>query len=76
MSRVSSSAVERVEYAREAHTLDIWFAGGERYRYFEVLPDTYAALLAASSTGAFVNARIKPFHRFEIDPRRRRFRPR
>ena len=76
MPKVSSSAVERVEYAPETRTLDIWFAGGERYRYFDVPPDTYAALLTAPSIGAFVNARIKPFHRFEVDPRRRRFRPR
>ncbi len=75
MPKVESSAVDRVAYADEGGRLDIWYSGGDRYSYFDVPRSAYEALLAASSTGAFVNAEIKPRYRFEIEERRRRFRP-
>jgi hypothetical protein len=75
MPDLDSSAVERVEYAAETATLDIWYSGGDRYSYFDVPRKVYEALLAAPSVGAFVNAEIKLSHRFEIEEGRRRFRP-
>lgn len=75
MPQLSSSAVERVEYDAATRVLDIWYKGGDRYRYFEVPEERYRALLAAPSAGAFVNAEIKPRYRFERAARRRRFRP-
>ena len=71
----SSSAVERAEYQAAAGTLDIWYRGGDRYSYFEVPPEIYEGLLAAPSAGEFVNVHVKPNYRYEIEPRRRRFRP-
>ena len=71
----SSSAIERAEYRAAAGTLDIWYRGGDRYSYFDVPPQIYEGLLAAPSAGEFVNAHIKPNYRYEIEPRRRRFRP-
>jgi hypothetical protein len=76
MPRVNSTAVERVDYTPGSRTLDIRYKGGGRYRYFDVPPEVYAALLAAPSTGAFVNRHIKDSYRFEEEPGRRKFRPR
>jgi two-component system cell cycle response regulator DivK len=73
--QVESSAVDRVEHDRETGTLDIWYKDGDRYRYFEVPRDKYDALLVAPSIGAYVNAEIKPFHTFELEAAKRRFRP-
>lgn len=75
MPRVSSTAVERVDYTGATRTLDIWYAGGARYSYFDVPPELYEALLAAPSIGAFVNVEVKDRFRFKLEPARRRFRP-
>jgi len=75
MPKVSSSAVERVAYDPVSRTLDIWYKGGDRYSYFEVPRETYEALLTAESIGAFVNLTVKPHFGYEIEERRRRFRP-
>ena len=75
MPELVSSAVERVEFDAEARVLEICYSGGDRYRYFDVPAEKYEALLAATSAGAFVNSEIKPHHRFEPAPGRRRFRP-
>ncbi len=70
-----SSAIRRAAYEDEALTLDIWYAGGDRYRYFGVQLEVYQELRAAPSAGEYVNREIKPNYRFEIEPGRRRFRP-
>jgi hypothetical protein len=71
----ASSAIARAAYDSTAATLDLWYRGGDRYRYFEVPEAIFDELLAASSAGEFVNREIKPNFRFEIEERRRRFRP-
>lgn len=75
MPKVESSAVDRVEYDAARRTLDIWYSGGERYSYSDVPGDKYDALLVAASIGAYVNAEIKPHHRFELESGKKRFRP-
>ena len=70
-----SSAVERARYSPTAGMLDIWFKGGDRYSYFDVPLDIYVGLRAAPSAGEYVNREIKPHYRYEIEERRRRFRP-
>lgn len=70
-----SSAVDRAAYEDEARTLDLWYNGGDRYRYFDVPPAVYRALREAPSAGEYVNREIKPSYRFEIEGRRKRFRP-
>ncbi|MEA3032399.1 MAG: hypothetical protein QOH86_415 [Sphingomonadales bacterium] len=70
-----SSAIHRAAYDTGARTLDLWYKGGDRYRYFEVPEPVLDALLAAPSAGEFVNCEIKPRYRYEIEERRRRFRP-
>jgi hypothetical protein len=73
--RFDSSAISRGAYDLGAGTLDLWYRGGDRYRYFDVPEPVFDALLAAPSAGEFVNREIKPHHRYEIEERRRRFRP-
>ena len=70
-----SSAIARAAYDAEAATLDLWYRGGDRYRYFEVPEAIYEELAAAPSAGEYVNREIKPHFRCEIEDRRRRFRP-
>lgn len=70
-----SSAIDRAAYEDEALTLDLWYAGGDRYRYFDVPMHVYRALREASSAGEYVNGEIKPHYRYEIEQRRKRFRP-
>lgn len=56
----ASSAIRRVEYDEAARVLSVWFRGGRRaYRYGEVPPEAYEALLESASVGSFVNAEIK-----------------
>ncbi|MGZ8286665.1 MAG: KTSC domain-containing protein [Allosphingosinicella sp.] len=70
-----SSAIARAAYDDEAATLDIWYKGGDRYRYFDVPAERFEALLAAPSAGEYVNRHVKDSYRFEIGARRKRFRP-
>ena len=70
-----SSAITRAAYDEDGATLDIWYKGGDRYRYFGVPITAYQALVAAESAGEYVNREIKPNYRYEVEERRRRFRP-
>ena len=71
----NSSALDRAEYDTQTCVLDLWYRGGDRYSYFMVPRRIYDALISAPSAGAFVNQQIKPRYRYEIEERRRRFRP-
>jgi hypothetical protein len=75
VAELRSTAIDRAAYDDEARTLDLWYSGGDRYRYFEVPIEAYRALLGAASAGEYVNREIKPNHRYEIEARRKRFRP-
>ena len=71
----SSSAITRASYSLGTRKLDIWYKGGDRYSYFDVPMEVYQALRSAPSAGEYVNREIKPHYRYEIEERRRRFRP-
>ena len=75
MPHVSSSAVEWVNRDPDTGTVEIRYKGGDRYSYFDVPERVYRALFDAPSIGAYVNERIKPFYRYELEQVRRRFRP-
>jgi hypothetical protein len=75
MPYVSSSAVEWVNRDPVTGMVEIRYKEGDRYSYFAVPEQVYRGLLDAPSIGAYVNERIKPFYRFELEQRRRRFRP-
>ena len=70
-----STAVERARYDTDEGRLELWYVGGDSYTYFDVPVQVYESLVAAPSAGAFVNELIKPNFRYEIQKRRRRFRP-
>jgi hypothetical protein len=57
---VNSSSVRSVGWSDG--TLELEYVNGYIYRYFDVPQPTYAALLAASSIGAYVNKHIKPYY--------------
>ena len=62
--RVESSSIRSVGYGPEAAVLEVEFASGGVYRYFEVPAAEYLALMAAVSKGRHVNASIKPRYSF------------
>ena len=70
-----SSAIARAAFSEPSGTLDIWYRGGDRYRYFDVPAAVFEGLLTAPSAGEYVNRQIKPNYRYEVEERRRRFRP-
>jgi hypothetical protein len=70
-----SSAITRAAYDEDEATLDIWYKGRDRNRYFEVPGEAFEALLESASAGEYVNRHIKEAYRFEIEERRKRFRP-
>ena len=57
---VNSSSVRSVGWSDG--TLELEYANGDIYQYFDVPQPTYAALLAAPSIGAYVNKHIKPYY--------------
>ena len=59
MIPVQSSDVAAVGYDQETHTLRIQFVTGATYDYSGVPCEDYSDLLAASSKGKYLNARIK-----------------
>ena len=59
---VNSSSVRSVGWSDG--TLELEYLNGYVYRYYDVPQPTYAALLAASSIGAYVNKHIKPHYEF------------
>lgn len=61
---VESSSIRSVGYDVASRTLELEYAGGDVYRYFDVPQPTYAGLLAAPSIGAYVNQEIKPYYEF------------
>jgi hypothetical protein len=66
MPYVQSSALERVSYDEEAHTLCATFREPHRtYIYEEVPQEVYDGLIFAASLGRYFNAHIRdhfPFH--------------
>lgn len=60
MQPVESSAIEAVSYDPAEQILALRFTGGATYLYYEVPPEVFDDLLAAESTGRFVNGIVKP----------------
>ncbi|HLL31071.1 MAG TPA: KTSC domain-containing protein [Allosphingosinicella sp.] len=49
--------------------------GGDRCRYFDVPIRMYQGLVSSASAGEYVDREIRPRYRYEIEQRRRGFRP-
>jgi hypothetical protein len=72
MPKVESSMMKRVDYDELSKELDITFVSGKTYRYLDVSPEIYCALLDAESKGEFFNENIKSeFVYCEVRSRRR-----
>jgi len=72
MPRVVSSIMKAVDYDDDSKELDITFVSGKTYRYLDVPPEIYIALLDAESQGQFFNEHIKDeFLYSEVRGRRR-----
>lgn len=56
---VDSAALESVDYDRQSQDLDIELTTGRIYRYFDVPPGVYEALMDADSKGRFYNDHIR-----------------
>ena len=50
-TNVESSNVKSLGFDREAKVLEVEYRSGHVYQYTDVMPDEYAALLAAESKG-------------------------
>jgi hypothetical protein len=61
---VSSSAVRSVGYDAAGRTLEVEFASGDIYLYFDVPPELHEGLMAAGSVGTFVNKHVRENFRY------------
>jgi lysyl-tRNA synthetase class 2 len=59
MPFVQSSMMTRIEYEEGTAELDLTFATGKTYRYFNVPLEIYVEFLDAESKGEFFNENIK-----------------
>jgi KTSC domain len=61
---IESSSIATQGYDAATSTLELQYASGGVYQYFDVPPAVYAQFLAADSKGGFVNSVIKKHYRF------------
>lgn len=67
---VESTALATVGYSKRLRALEIEFRNGAIYRYFEVAPDVYEALLHARSKARFYDENIRRKYRsLHVRPR-------
>jgi hypothetical protein len=60
---VDSTAIARVGYSKRRHILEIEFANGAVYRYFDVPSSIYRDLMSAESKARFYDFNIKGKYR-------------
>ncbi|MGE0154556.1 MAG: KTSC domain-containing protein [Reyranellaceae bacterium] len=61
---VHSSSLNSVGYDPKRQILEVEFADGDVYQYFDVPRQTYEAFLQAESVGQYMNCQIKQRHRY------------
>ena len=67
---VESTAVATVGYSKRLHVLEIEFRNGAIYRYLDVPPDVFEALLNARSKARFYDQNIRHKYRsLHVRPR-------
>jgi hypothetical protein len=67
---VESTAVATVGYSKKLHALEIEFRNGAIYRYLDVGPEVYEALLKAESKARFYDDNIRHKYRsLHVRPR-------
>jgi hypothetical protein len=67
---VESTALATVGYSKRLRALEIEFRNGAMYRYLDVAPDVYDALLQARSKARFYDQNIRhKYQSFHVRPR-------
>jgi hypothetical protein len=67
---VESTALAAVGYSKKLRALEIEFRNGAIYRYLDVAPDVYDALISARSKARFYDANIRHKYRsLHVRPR-------
>jgi len=67
---VESTALATVGYSKRLRALEIEFRNGAIYRYLDVAPDVYDALLQARSKARFYDLNIRhKYQSFHVRPR-------
>ena len=59
ITRVASSVIAEVRYDDDRDLLEVLFHNGRVYRYLDVPPDEYEALIHADSVGRYFNQEIR-----------------
>ena len=62
---VDSSSIRSVDYDPDNRILELEYAGGNVYQYYEVPEGIHIDLMCADSKGRFVNFRIKPYYSYK-----------
>ena len=62
---VESSLLKSVGYSAESKTLEVEFAKGGVYRYFNVPPEKHKEMMAAASIGSYFSKFVKMDHSYE-----------
>ena len=62
---LNSSMLASAGYDEDAGVLEVEFASGEVYRYFDVPADVYAGLLDAESKGKYMTIDVLPVYRYQ-----------
>ena len=60
-----SSAIKVIDYDSATQSLEVELATGRAYRYLDVPPPVFDALLAAKSKGRFYNDHIRDVYLYE-----------
>ena len=60
---IESTAIATVGYSKRLRALEIEFRNGAIYRYLDVAPDVYDALISARSKARFYDANIRHKYR-------------
>ena len=61
--RVASTVIAEVRYLDENETLEVLFHNGRVYRYLDVPPEEYDALIHSDSVGKYFNQEIRTRYR-------------
>jgi hypothetical protein len=70
--RVESTAIAAIGYSKRRHILEIEFVNGAIYRYLDVPPAVYRALMSAESKARFYDSNIRRHYRsIPIRPRQK-----
>ncbi len=68
--QVGSSALAAIGYSKRLHALEIEFRNGAIYRYLDVPPEVYRALLAAPSKARYYDEHVRGQYRsLHVKPR-------